>query len=174
MSRPDLDPEDRLARMRLAADLRKLRIEQGLNRVQLSTDLGMARTAVSSMERGTSWAVRKVQGWARPLGHRFTMTVRGLVVPDADHGVDIPAFGDADEDLLHLRAVIDGLIRVRLAAGLSREDMASRMWVTPACVAKLEENPDEALLRMVQRYARGLDGSLGLNLERLPAALVAS
>jgi DNA-binding XRE family transcriptional regulator len=174
--RGDLHPDDLAARRTLASTLWRERRRAELTTVDLAAVLGVSRSTANSMERYTSWTVRRVQDWARAVDHRFRMQLTGLTVPDdGDVYAEILAmsipFGGRDEDRLHLLATVNDLIRCRIAAGLSCADLGVRMGVSGRAVELWEESHESTLLKLVQRYARGLGGSLALDVEPVAAAV---
>jgi hypothetical protein len=138
--------------------------------------LGMSRSTANSMERHTSWTVRRVQDWARAVDHRFRMRLTGLTVPDdGDVYAEILAmatpFGGRDEDRLHLLATVNDLIRCRAAVGLSCAEWEARMGVSGRAAELWEESHESTLVKLVQRYARGLGGALTFDVEPVAVAV---
>lgn len=173
--RDDLNLDDLTARKALASTLWTERRRAGLTTVDLAGLLGVCRSTTNTMERSTSWAVPRVQAWARVLDLRFRMRLTGLIVPDdGDVYAEIlamamaTAFGSRDEDRLHLLATVNDLIRCRVAAGLTPADLGERIGVSGRAVELWEESHESTLLKLVQRYARGLGGSLALDVEPVP------
>lgn len=169
MNHPEVNPSDLAARMALRTSLRRLRADLKLSGQCVSRLAGFDDPgAVRAMERGTSWAVWRVQAWARGLGWVFRMRITGLEVPADDATAmvlkaNIP-FGGLDEDLLHLRVIAHDLIRTRKAV-MSRSEMARRCGVTAGATDDWEARPEESLLLMYQRYTRALGGALELELQ---------
>lgn len=172
---PDLDERDFTNRLRLRDRLRDIRDGAGLSGRAVSASAGLNHRAVHEAESTLQWSVSRVQRWARALEHRFVMTIEGLTLPDDD---DLTAqllrvatpYGYFDEDQLHVRAVVNDLARIHRGQGLSNYALAKRIRCSNRAIARWTEKPDRCLLKTVQRYCRGLGGSLAL--EVAPAAVV--
>jgi DNA-binding XRE family transcriptional regulator len=177
--RPELHDDDPLNRERLLQQLRQVRREMGLGPGLFADGLGVTKTMFNHIETHTAWQVRRVQAWARLLDHRLRMTITGLVVPgDNDPTAAILAatttFGAFDEDQQHLFTVVNDLTRIRRHLGWGYQRMGQQMGVTDNAARAWERDHAATLVKMVQRYARGLGGALLLELEPVPALVAAS
>ncbi|WP_433731107.1 hypothetical protein ACQP2Y_21835 [Actinoplanes sp. CA-051413] len=178
IDRPDLDEQDFINRLRLRDDLRDLRRSAGLSCRAVSFAAGLNHRAIHEAESTLQWSVARVQRWARALDRRFTMTIVGLSLPDDD---DFEAellrlatpFGGADADHLHVRAVVNDLRRIHWAQGLSNQALAKKIGGSNRAIARWAEKPHACYLKTLQRYARGLGGSLALEVVPVNVAVSA-
>jgi transcriptional regulator with XRE-family HTH domain len=164
--RPELHPDDPAARVVLNRRLWKIRQDAGITTTELAARLGTGRETARDLEKSSSWEVRRVQAWARALDHRFAMIVTGIRLPEPDFDAmalrAVTTFGALDEDRLHLRIVVDDLVRAQRASGESITSFARRCGVNGRAIIGWERDHEATLLKMVQRYARALGGSLEL------------
>lgn len=166
----DLDQADMAARVVLCGQLRDLRKAAGLSGESVARSAGFGNLgAVRTLERQTSWLAPKAQRWARGLDHVLRLQITGLTVAD-----DTPdslvlkwttTFGGTDEDHMHLLVIANDLVRTRLAAGISRVEMAERCGVTEGAIRDWEDAPAVSLLRLFQRYGRALGGAIHLDVQ---------
>lgn len=174
---PDLDPRDGVNRIVLRGQLKTIREDTygSCRRMRsVSEAAGYGSRFVEDCEDNLQWGVSRVTRWARLVEHRFVMTIEGLTLPDDD---DLTAellrvatpYGYFDEDQLHVRAVVNDLARIHRGQGLTNYALAKKIRCSNRAIARWTEKPDRCLLKTVQRYARGLGGSLAL--EVMPAGV---
>jgi hypothetical protein len=177
IDRPDLDPADFAARVAVRERLRVIRRERKLSCRALCELAGWSRWTVDHLEHAENWGVRRIQAWSRALDHRFRMTIAGLVVPDDDNldaellRVATP-FGALDADNLHTQAIVLDLARVRVAKGIGYSALGAHIGAGDRAVRGWEDKPTRCYVKTIQRYARGLGGSLVL--EVVPVAVAVS
>lgn len=184
---PDLDPQDTANWVLLRDQHKHIRAALFGSTRQTraaSSAAGYGSRFIEDCETTTQWSVRRVSRWSRLLEHRFRMTIVGLVIPDDD---DLTAallaaatpFGGADEDFLHVRAVVNDLARVQAAQGVTDYALGRRIGCSNRAIARWVEKPEVCYLKTVQRYARGLgeiqrerSGAGGhLNLDVVPVSV---
>lgn len=171
----DIDPADLAARVELRTQLHGLRKDMDLSGENVARLCGFGNLgAVRSLERRTNWEVWRLQRWARGLDRMLRLHIIGLTLPDDDITSMVlratTAFGARDEDDLHLRIVAHDLIRTRKAM-FSRPEMASRCGVTEGAVRDWEAQPQSSVVRLYQRYARALGGTVTLELQPVVVAV---
>lgn len=164
-------PADLEGRVNLRWRLHTLRERQGLTCTDLSRLAGFGNLdAVRNLERKMSWEIPRVQQWTRALDRRLILDIEGITVPETDLDAEIlrlgATFGARDEDARRLQIVCDDLIRTRMAT-CPLERFAARVGVDSTAVRDWEDRHENTLLRVVQRYARALGGSVELDLERV-------
>jgi transcriptional regulator with XRE-family HTH domain len=181
MSAPivDLHPDDTAARDELAQSLIAARHEARLSVPAVAGRLGVTPSAVNQRETCRGWRVSTVQQWARAVDQQLSITVAGIVIPD--DGDDLAAAYAASEpvsaaawDRLHLRMVVNDLVRVRRHLGVTQSGLAIRLGVTKPAVGIAETHPDGWQVASVQRYARALDGVARFGLVPVEAGQVAA
>lgn len=164
----DLHPDDLANRQRLAQQLLDIRETAGISAGRLAAILGYRDHAgVRQMERRATWQVGTVQRWARALGHRLTLTINSLTIPNdgdvlaAMYAATLadPNLPPARADLLLLRQVVNDLARIRRSM-MSAPAFGRLIGLDDKSVLWRETNPDGARLSSLQRVARGLGGSL--------------
>lgn len=177
---PDLDPQDHHNRAMVRDQLKHIRVARcgSVRQVRaVSAAAGHGTRFVEDCESTTQWSIRRVQAWARILDHRFRMTITGLDVPPADLHHELlrlaVPFGGLDEDALHILTVIDDLARYRIARGVGYNEAGRRIGVDGSAVRGWEDFPGRVLLKTAQRYARGLGGSLTLEVVPVNVAVPA-
>ena len=79
-----------------------------------------------------------------------------------------PQFRAAYEDAVELQKILDSLVSLRKALGLSQTAVADRMGVRQPTVSGFETEASDPRLSTLQRYARAVEGRLKLSLD-LPA-----
>jgi transcriptional regulator with XRE-family HTH domain len=79
---------------------------------------------------------------------------------DRTHSV-FPGFTELADDQ---RELIDQLVEVRQALGLSQTEVAARMGTSQSAVARLERGDADLRLSTLQRYAAALDRRVGFGL----------
>jgi hypothetical protein len=168
IDRPDLDPADFTARIAVRDRLKQIRLDRKLSCRALCEVAGWSRWTADHLEHAENWGVRRVQAWSRVLDHRLRMTVVGLVVPDDDNldaellRIATP-FGALDEDNLHTQAVVLDLARIRAGKGIGYSALGVRIGAGDRAVRGWEDKPTHCYVKTIQRYARGLGGSLTLD-----------
>jgi hypothetical protein len=161
---PDLDPQDTANRVLIRDQNKHIRAAMygSTRRVRLvSQAAGYGARFIEDCETTTQWSVGRVARWSRLLEHKFRITIEGLIVPNDD---DLTAalleaatpFGGADEDFLHVRAVVNDLSRVQQAQGITDYALGKRIGCSNRAIARWVEKPEVCYLKTVQRYARGL------------------
>ncbi|MDG4791970.1 helix-turn-helix domain-containing protein [Micromonospora sp. WMMD1102] len=164
----DLHPDDTAARDRIAAQLHGIRVAAGVSQRALAARLHVTQRRVAVLEHNRSWEARTVQGWARAFGHRLTLTIVGLVVPDdgdalaAVYDQQHPA-SPAEEDQLALRRVVNDLARIRRRR-MSAHRFGQILGRCESSILQREDNPDGTRLATVQQTARALGGRLDVGL----------
>ena len=180
INRPDLDQADSDSRAVLRARLKEIRKTtvgvQAEARI-ISQAAGLGVRFVEDCEAAPQWGAQRVARWARLLGHRFTMTITGLDLPELDFDAELlrmaVPFGGLDEDTLHLLAVVDDLARYRIHTGLTYAEIGRRTGSDGSAVRGWEDQPAKLLLKTVQRYTRALGGALLLDVVPANAAVSA-
>jgi hypothetical protein len=176
---PDLHPQDYANRVALRDRLRQVRVESygSYRRMRpASAAAGLGGRFLEDCEITTQWGTRRLARWARLLEHRFRMHLTDLVVPDDDDldaallAVATP-FGGVDEDQLHVRTVVNDLARIHRGQGLTNYALAKRIGCSNRAIARWSEKPDRCYLKTLQRYARGLGGSLALEVAPVSVAV---
>jgi len=179
IDRPDLRSEDLANRVALRDLLRQVRVDthgslRGLRNA--SREAGLGARFVEDCEDTAQWGVRRVQTWARFLGHRFRMDITGLTVPDdgditAAVLADVVTFGWADEDQVHIRQVVNNLARIRRHQQISYGRLSRIVGCGDRAIQGWEDQPERCHVKTVQRYARGLGGALALDVVPMPAVV---
>ncbi len=164
---PDLHPDDTAARCMLAQHLRTIRESRSITQAEAADRYGCNEFAFSQIELRRQWLIPTVQAWARTLGYRLDLGLRGLVVPD--DGDPMAALYDASqpdseaaEDQLDLRVAVNNLARIRRARGLTLAQLGVRMGCSESAVSRRESDPDRLLVSTLQRHTRALGGVLDL------------
>lgn len=173
----DLHPDDLLARVNLRTDLLRERAYYGLSCQEVSRRAKFSGLAVvAGLERKTSWDAHRVMQWARGLKRRVMLPIAGLNISADDAAAAVlrelvaNAGTTTERDQLYLRLVAHDLIRTRTAM-ISRSEMGRRCGVNESAIGGWEELPEVGKLRLYQRYARALGGSLTPMLEPITAGV---
>ncbi len=80
-----------------------------------------------------------------------------------------PKFRAAFEDASELQAILDSLVKLRKALGLTQTAVAARMGVRQPTVSGFETETSDPRLSTLQRYARAVESRVRLSVE-MPAA----
>jgi transcriptional regulator with XRE-family HTH domain len=75
-----------------------------------------------------------------------------------------PAYRAALEDAEQLHEILDKLVKLRKALGLTQKDVADRMGVRQPTVSSFENESSDPRLSTLQRYARAVEGRIGFSL----------
>jgi hypothetical protein len=158
-------PDDLRARVDLRTSLMSARDCLGLSVVAANRAAGFPHQGtLQTLEGATNWEMWRVQQWARGVGHVLRLHIEGLVVPADDvHSTILratTAFGGFDADELHLRIVTADLVRARRHLKVSRSMLARRCRMDEKVLSTWEQDPGRSLMRIYQRYARELGGSV--------------
>jgi transcriptional regulator with XRE-family HTH domain len=117
---------------------------KGLSHERIAARFGCARSTVS----------RCLAEHDRHAHHPIDPPCSPLTVP--------PSQVDVDQDQKERHLLLDELVRVRKASGVSQTDIARRMGVNSATVSMFENRTDDPRLSTVQRYARAIGVRLPL------------
>ncbi|WP_328811833.1 helix-turn-helix domain-containing protein [Rhodococcus sp. NBC_00294] len=79
-----------------------------------------------------------------------------------------PAYRAALEDAESLHEILDKLVKLRKALGLTQKDIAERLGVRQPTVSSFENESSDPRLSTLQRYARAVEGQITFRLE-MPA-----
>lgn len=149
---------DRRHRNSIAATLRRIRLDLGMEQSNVAEELCVTPNAVSCVERGKTAdpIVETLQRYARALDHRvvFRLEVGTAVTKIGSH----PEATDAQVRC----EVVHALAAARRAAGMTQAAVAASMGVHFSAVSIFEaSNRGHApKLGSLQRYARALGGRL--------------
>lgn len=167
LSPVDLHPDDAAVRDRIAEQLRASRVAAGVGQRELAIRLGVDQRRVVLLERRRQWRTATVQGWARALDQRLSLTIRDLAVPD--DGDALAAVYDQQQptnpvvqDRLLLRRVANDLTRIRRTR-MSAYHFGLLIGRGEGSVLWREAHPDGALLGTLQQTTRALGGSLEID-----------
>jgi len=168
----DIHPGDTLARVKVRDTLRQLRVKEGLTSRDLSLRYSPSDESQSIFERGYSWHVGTVQRVSRALNRVFWMIPQlpetNLVGDDiVENDINLTILSAArvrtieDWDYLHaawVRSYLTAIRRESVEVGV----FARRLNVSAKAVTEWERTDTDPYLHFVQRYTRGLGGSLKL------------
>jgi transcriptional regulator with XRE-family HTH domain len=86
------------------------------------------------------------------------------MVGRADDGRQRPAFPGFDGLAAGPEELIERLVALRRARGLSQTEVAARMGTSQSALARLESGLSDVRLSTILRYASALDASVGFDL----------
>lgn len=79
-----------------------------------------------------------------------------------------PAFAAGYEDVQERQAILDKLVKCRIASGLTQTEVAKRMNVSQPTVSGFETESSDPRLSTLQRYARAVQATIKFKMD-LPA-----
>lgn len=160
---PDLHPDDLAQReclRDLLVDVRHIRL---LSQKDLAVRMNLSPPTIALMELRLQWRVSTVQRWADALGLRLILTT-GL--PGCD---DVYLMRPADPIAamtFDRRAFIESLAEGRRQVQITQRRLGEKLGITENGVAAIEKERD-VLVCNAQRYCRGLDTMLHIDLEEM-------
>lgn len=172
----DFHPADRIARLDLMADLRRLRLSLGMSLRDVAVEIGaLSNSAIQKSERGTNWRIVTPQRLARVYRRQLVVDICGIEIPDdddplADMYARMRPAAATKQDELARAVLVNNLVRIRRSYGWSQRDMAAGLGVAENAVWEFEQCAPGVMSAPVQRYARVLDGWLRFRLEPVAAA----
>lgn len=174
----DIHHDDPAARTMLAEQL--MTVERLLYRTprELDAAWGLAPGTTAAMHKRTTWRAATAQRWARAVGRRLEFRINDIELPDPGDDWTAALLTVADtstperEDHIHLLTVCNDLVRARLYAGWTAVAFAEKIGVTENAVHWWQANPEGTTLTALQRYARGLGGSISTLLHAAPVHVV--
>lgn len=164
----DLDERDYQTRIALRAQLRALRVDQGVSQRELGDRLGgRDGSCVRRLERqGVDQSrTSTVMRWARALGKTLALEPVGFprpatfIRPSKSSDVDallsaiLPGLTGDEWDIARM---IEKLAGIRIACSVSQEKLADRLNLTEQAVSFFETSAADTALVMLQRHARGI------------------
>lgn len=170
----DLHPDDLAARVELRAQLRRIREQAGLSQRDFAPLVGRSQPGVGKFERdGVDQSkTSTIAAWARALGHRLVLAPIGFPRPvrwrrqnnpsspvdrllfDLVSTYNVGAFGGPDGWLAAV--TLNDLVGIRIACGVSQEQLGRVLGVSEQCVSLTERNAADNQLVTLQRYARAV------------------
>ncbi len=162
----DLSPADRDARIDVRTRLRARRIELGLSQRQLGRRLGYEAANIRRLERegvDQSYTVT-VMRWARALDMQLGLTPVGFPRPGYYYRDMVAAMvtamatagpGEA-EDAAEVAGLVQQLVALRIACGVSQDQLAKRIGTTDKNVSLIETAGSATALVVLQRHARAI------------------
>jgi transcriptional regulator with XRE-family HTH domain len=177
---PDLHPDDLAARIELTNTLKDLRRLQGLGLRPYAAILGTSFSRVHTIETDPTPnpSLLSLERRADALGHYLIVNMVGLPVIDDPITAILAAARQptTPDDRAETTAAVLGarLNHARVGLGISVDTLAERLGISASAITKQHVAGPEARLATWQRYARGLGGSLNVQLAQLQIAQVAA
>lgn len=173
----DLHPEDRAARIELRDILVERRQARGLSQSQLAALVGVSQSAIAHTETGQPWRIRPTQRIAFELGLRILYYPADLPggpyddpTMDVFRPTDLDRANQWDQDRL-----LSAMVSARRACGISQARLAAQLGLSENGLGNFERTTATGLMfATVQRYCRGLDGFLAIEVDELAVLEVAA
>lgn len=161
---PDLHPDDLATRECLRDMLVDARRAYGLSQATLGAQLGKSPSTIFRMETDLHWRISTVQRWASAVRLRLVLSPACF---DINEDVYLLRPSDHDGGLAFDRRVfIEALRDARKARRFTCRRLGERLGISDNGVMEIEKGHD-ILLANAQRYCRGINSWLSINLEEM-------